>query len=79
VWPSNKEIADVIASSRSRDQFLKRYGEVTKGRSSGSRSRSMPTATRIAGPDEASAVRRGDADLRRGILQYVLRGMAKAA
>ncbi len=31
VWPTNKEIADVIASSLSRDQFLKRYGEVFKG------------------------------------------------
>src|SRR4051794_380471 len=31
VWPTNKEIADVIASCLSRDQFLKRYGEVTKG------------------------------------------------
>ena len=28
VWPTNKEIADVIAASLSRDQFLKRYGEV---------------------------------------------------
>jgi aconitate hydratase len=31
VWPSNKEIAEVIAASLSREQFLKRYGEVTKG------------------------------------------------
>jgi aconitate hydratase len=31
VWPTNKEIADIIASSLSREQFLKRYGEVTKG------------------------------------------------
>ena len=31
VWPTNKEIADVIATSLSRDQFLRRYGEVTKG------------------------------------------------
>nr|WP_294526167.1 aconitate hydratase AcnA [uncultured Rhodopila sp.] len=31
VWPTNKEIADVIAASLSRDQFLKRYGEVFKG------------------------------------------------
>jgi aconitate hydratase len=31
VWPTNKEIADVIAVSLSRDQFLRRYGEVTKG------------------------------------------------
>ena len=31
VWPTNKEIADVIASSLSRQQFLTRYGEVYKG------------------------------------------------
>ena len=31
IWPTNKEISDVIASSLSRDQFLKRYGEVFKG------------------------------------------------
>jgi len=31
IWPTNKEIADVIASSLSRDQFLKRYSEATKG------------------------------------------------
>ena len=31
VWPTNKEIADVVAASLSRDQFLKRYGEVSKG------------------------------------------------
>jgi aconitate hydratase len=31
VWPTNREIADVIAASLSRDQFLKRYGEVFKG------------------------------------------------
>jgi aconitate hydratase A / 2-methylisocitrate dehydratase len=31
VWPTNKEIADVVGSSLSRDQFLKRYGEVFKG------------------------------------------------
>ena len=31
VWPTNKEIADTIAASLSRDQFIKRYGEVTKG------------------------------------------------
>ncbi len=31
VWPTNKEIADVIATCLSRDQFLKRYSEVTKG------------------------------------------------
>ena len=31
VWPTNKEIADIIAACLSRDQFLKRYGEVFKG------------------------------------------------
>ena len=31
IWPTNKEIADTIAASLSRDQFLKRYGEVSKG------------------------------------------------
>ena len=31
VWPTNKEIADAVAASLSRDQFLKRYGEVFKG------------------------------------------------
>ena len=31
VWPTNKEIAEVIAASLSRYQFLKRYGEVFKG------------------------------------------------
>ena len=31
VWPTNKEIADIIAASLSREQFLKRYGEVFKG------------------------------------------------
>ena len=31
IWPTNKEISDVIASSLSRDQFLKRYSEATKG------------------------------------------------
>jgi aconitate hydratase len=31
VWPTNKEIADLIATSLSRDQFLNRYGEVFKG------------------------------------------------
>ena len=31
VWPTNKEIADVVAASLSREQFLKRYGEVFKG------------------------------------------------
>jgi len=31
IWPTNKEISDIIAVSLSRDQFLKRYGEVSKG------------------------------------------------
>src|SRR5581483_2880575 len=31
VWPSNKEIAEIIAANLSREQFLRRYGEVTKG------------------------------------------------
>ncbi len=31
VWPTNKEIADVVAASLSREQFLRRYGEVFKG------------------------------------------------
>jgi aconitate hydratase len=31
VWPTNQEIAELIASSLSRDQFLNRYGEVFKG------------------------------------------------
>jgi aconitate hydratase len=31
VWPTNKEIADTIAASLSREQFLKRYAEVFKG------------------------------------------------
>ena len=31
IWPTNKEIADVVAASLSRPQFLKRYGEVFKG------------------------------------------------
>ncbi len=31
IWPTNKEIADVIAASLSRDQFVERYSEVFKG------------------------------------------------
>jgi aconitate hydratase len=31
IWPSNKEIWELVSSSLSRDQFLKRYGEATKG------------------------------------------------
>ena len=31
IWPTNKEIADTIATSLSRDQFTSRYAEATKG------------------------------------------------
>jgi aconitate hydratase len=31
IWPTNKEIADVVHSSVNREQFHKRYGEVFKG------------------------------------------------
>jgi aconitate hydratase len=31
VWPTNREIADVVAANLSREQFLKRYGEVSTG------------------------------------------------
>ncbi len=31
VWPTNKEIADLLASSLSRGQFVERYGAVFKG------------------------------------------------
>jgi aconitate hydratase len=31
VWPSNKEIADMVHASLGREQFLKRYAEVFKG------------------------------------------------
>ena len=31
IWPSNKEIADVVGAHLSRQMFLKRYGEVFKG------------------------------------------------
>jgi aconitate hydratase len=31
IWPTNQEIAAILASSLSRPQFLKRYGEVFKG------------------------------------------------
>jgi aconitate hydratase len=31
IWPSNREIADTVAASLGREQFLKRYGEVFKG------------------------------------------------
>ena len=31
VWPTNKEIADLMASSINREEFIRRYGEVTLG------------------------------------------------
>jgi len=31
IWPSNKEIADIIRADVAREQFLRRYGEVFKG------------------------------------------------
>ncbi|WP_048860885.1 aconitate hydratase AcnA [Acidisphaera rubrifaciens] len=31
IWPTNKEIAEVVASSVTREQFVRRYGEVFKG------------------------------------------------
>src|SRR5208283_4111663 len=31
VWPTNKEIAEMVAKNLSRDQFVRRYGEVFKG------------------------------------------------
>jgi aconitate hydratase len=31
LWPTNQEIADILAASLTRAQFLKRYGEVFKG------------------------------------------------
>jgi len=31
LWPSNKEIADIVRGNLSRDEFLARYGEVFKG------------------------------------------------
>jgi aconitate hydratase len=31
IWPTNKEIAEVVGKNLSRAQFLKRYGEVFKG------------------------------------------------
>lgn len=31
IWPSNKEIADLIASSITREEFIKRYANVGKG------------------------------------------------
>ncbi|MGE4521914.1 MAG: aconitate hydratase AcnA [Acetobacter sp.] len=31
IWPSNKEIADLIASAITREEFIKRYSNVSKG------------------------------------------------
>ncbi len=31
IWPTNQEIEAIVSSSVSREQFLKRYGEVSKG------------------------------------------------
>jgi len=31
IWPTNKEIADIVRADVAREQFLKRYGEVFKG------------------------------------------------
>ncbi len=31
VWPSNKEIVEIVGANLSREQFLKRYGEVFRG------------------------------------------------
>jgi aconitate hydratase len=31
IWPTNKEIADIVHASLTREQFLSRYGEVFKG------------------------------------------------
>ena len=31
IWPTNKEIADLMASSISREQFIERYGQVGRG------------------------------------------------
>ena len=31
LWPTNKEIADLMASSINRDEFIRRYGQVTLG------------------------------------------------
>ena len=31
IWPTNKEIADLIASAISREEFIKRYSNVSKG------------------------------------------------
>ena len=49
LWPTNKEIADVIATSLSRDQFLNATARSNKARSCGSRSRSSATARPTAG------------------------------
>ena len=47
---------DVVQSSLDREQFLSRYGEVFKGRSSGRRSRSTPAARPTAGRDSSTYV-----------------------
>ena len=31
IWPTNKEVADTVAASLKREQFITRYGQVTKG------------------------------------------------
>ncbi|EHH68160.1 aconitate hydratase AcnA [Gluconobacter morbifer] len=31
IWPSNREIADLVASAVTRDEFVKRYGHITEG------------------------------------------------
>ena len=49
VWPSNQEIADILASSLSRDQFLKRYGEVFKGAAAVAGDRRRPPMPRPTG------------------------------
>ena len=63
VWPTNKEIADVIATSLSRDQFLKRYGEVFKGPkqwqaiAGGGRQRHLPLVRRLHLREEPALLR----------------------
>ena len=31
IWPTNKEVADTVHAAVTRDQFIRRYGEVTQG------------------------------------------------